>query len=189
MPLIDHFDLLAPIYDRVIRPPETEKWGKLADLPAEGRLLDAGGGTGRIAQALRDKVGEAIVVDRSLGMLRKANEKKDLGTTCLQTELLPFPDQSFDRIIMVDALHHVCDQERTIRELWRVLRAGGRVVVEEPDIGMLSVKLVALAEKIALMRSRFLRPARIEALFSFEDASTYIERQGVTAWIVAKKAS
>jgi ubiquinone/menaquinone biosynthesis C-methylase UbiE len=189
MPLIDHFDLLAPFYDRVIRSPEPEKLSRLADLPMQGILLDAGGGTGRVAQALRDKVADAIVVDLSLGMLRQANEKRCLWTICSQTELLPFPDQAFDRVIMVDALHHVCDQEHTIRELWRVLKPGGRVVIEEPDIGLVSVRLVALVEKFALMRSRVLSPVWIEALFSFDDASTHIEREGVTAWIVAEKDS
>ena len=39
------------------------------------------------------------------------------------------------------------------------------------------------------MHSRFLSPARIEALISVRDVSTYVEREGVTAWIVAQKAA
>jgi ubiquinone/menaquinone biosynthesis C-methylase UbiE len=189
MPLINHFDILAPFYDRVFRPPEPKKLIELANLPVEGRLLDAGGGTGRVSQALKDRVSEAVVVDLSSGMLRQAVYKNDLSTIRSQTELLPFLDQSFDRVIMVDALHHVYDQRQSIRELWRVLKPGGRIVIEEPDVGLMLVKIVALMEKVALMRSHFLSPARIEALFSFGNARTHTEREGTTAWIVAEKLS
>ena len=47
---------------------------------------------------------------------------------------------------MVDALHHVADQEATIRELWRLLKPGGRIIIEEPDIRRFEVKLLALIE-------------------------------------------
>jgi ubiquinone/menaquinone biosynthesis C-methylase UbiE len=187
MPLINHFDILAPFYDRVFGSPEPQKLIQLAELPVEGRLLDAGGGTGRVSEALKDRVSEAVVVDLSSGMLRQATAKNDLATIRSQTELLPFLDQSFDRVIMVDALHHVYHQGHTIKELWRVLKPGGRIVIEEPDVDLMVVKIVALMEKIALMRSHFLSPCQIEALFSFGHALTHIEREGITAWIVAEK--
>jgi len=43
-------------------------------------------------------------------------------------------DHSFDRVLMVDALHHVVNQAETICELYRVLKPGGRLVIEEPDL-------------------------------------------------------
>ena len=45
MPAFDHFDFLAPLYDRVIRVPEDDRLGELLGLPIAGRLLDAGGGS------------------------------------------------------------------------------------------------------------------------------------------------
>jgi demethylmenaquinone methyltransferase/2-methoxy-6-polyprenyl-1,4-benzoquinol methylase len=47
----------------------------------------------------------------------------------------------------------------------RVLEPEGRSVIEEPDIRTFGVKLVALAEKILLMRSHFLSPIQIASLF------------------------
>ena len=39
--MLDHFGLLAPIYDRVIRPPDVERLCHLLELPAPVRMLDA----------------------------------------------------------------------------------------------------------------------------------------------------
>ena len=88
---------------------------------------------------------------------------------------------------MVDALHHVCDQEHTAAELWRALKPGGRLVIEEPDVRTGIVKLVALFEKLALMRSHFLSPPQIAALFEWDDAQVEIVTEGHTSWVVVDK--
>ena len=189
MPGLDHFSFIAPYYDRVIRLHTAERIIELAGLPIDGGLLDAGGGTGRVAQALHDHAGWLVVVDLSLGMLQQASTKHRLSSVCSPTEQLPFPDATFERIIMVDALHHVIDHGATARELWRVLKAGGRILIEEPDIRTFSVKLVALAEKLALMRSHFISPSRIAGLFPYPEARLRVERDGFNAWIVVDKCA
>ena len=83
-------------------------------------------------------------------------QTQDKQGKILPVVLTVFKDKSFDRVIMVDALHHVKDYRITIHELWRVLMPGGRIVIEEPDIQTFPVKLMALVEKIALMRSHFI---------------------------------
>jgi ubiquinone/menaquinone biosynthesis C-methylase UbiE/glycosyltransferase involved in cell wall biosynthesis len=45
---------------------------------------------------------------------------------------LPFPDESFDGIICMNALHHMPDYRATLAEMWRVLRLGGRAAFSEP---------------------------------------------------------
>jgi ubiquinone/menaquinone biosynthesis C-methylase UbiE len=91
-------------------------------------------------------VREVFVADLSRGMLRRA-AGKGLATVCTPAESLPFPSGSFDRIIMMDALHHVIDQRQTAGELWRVLAPGGRIVIVEPDIRKFIVKLLAIAKR------------------------------------------
>lgn len=187
MPILDHFGILAPYYDRLIRLKQVDQLARLAALPVDGYVLDAGGGTGRVAHAIKGFARQVVVADLSLGMLQQAKTKNSLWLACTHTEKLPFLDATFDRIIMVDALHHVCDHAETARELWRVLKPGGRILIEEPDVRTLAVKMVALFEKIALMRSHFLVPASIEKLFLFPQAQTRIEVDGFNAWVVVDK--
>jgi len=187
MPILDHFGLIAPYYDRSFRPKIVERMIQMADLPATGRLLDAGGGTGRVAYELRNSIGMRVVADISLGMLRQAKAKNGLLTACAASEELPFQDGTFERVLMVDAFHHVGRQKNTAQELWRVLKPGGRLVIEEPDIRTLPVKLVALAEKLLLMRSHFKSPDQIEQLFHYPNAKTRIEREEITAWVIVVK--
>jgi ubiquinone/menaquinone biosynthesis C-methylase UbiE len=181
---IDHFGVIAPLYHRIGTYSHFETMLQCADLPTTGRLLDAGGGTGRVSNALREHASQIVLADVSMGMLRFA-ASSTLQPAAAISEQLPFPDDSFDRIIMVDALHHVIHQADSAREMWRVLKPGGRIVIEEPDIRAFGVKLIAIAEKLLLMRSHFLSPTNIEKLFTF--AKTSIHAEDSTAWVIVEK--
>ena len=183
----DHFDFLAPIYDRLIKPSDPARLRLLASLPVDGNLLDVGGGTGRMTYLLKDWVKEVVIVDSSIGMLTQAKKKSSFITVWSNAEQLPFRDESFERVIMVDALHHVFDYRSTIDELWRVVKPLGRIVIEEPDIRRIPVKIMALGEKLALMRSHFVSPLVVKDAFHFSNAGVRIERDGATSWIVVDK--
>lgn len=179
----DHFGLIAPIYARA-QYHALEKMRGAAALPVRGRLLDVGGGTGRVTSALRSLVDEIVITDVSMGMLRQA-PRSTLEPAGCESEHLPFPDDSFERVLLVDALHHVKDQPATAREMLRVLKPGGRLIIEEPDIRTFGVKLIAIAEKLLLMRSHFLAPEQIRALFP--TSKTKIITEDSSAWIVVEK--
>jgi len=180
---LDHFGFLAPFYERFISATMSEQLADLLDVPDNGVVLDAAGGTGRIAQFLCAGAAQIVVVDESRRMLREANRKPGIDPVCSHIEQLPFQDNSFDRILMVDALHHLANQQRASLELWRLLKPGGRIVIEEPDVRTFAVKLIAVAEKVALMRSHFLDPVRIAGLFPSKDACVSIKTDGPTAWV------
>jgi ubiquinone/menaquinone biosynthesis C-methylase UbiE len=186
-PILDHFSLLAPFYEFFIRPKNPEKIESLTYIPTNGIVLDAGGGTGRVAQYLRGKAAQIVIADGSFQMLREAQKKDGLQPVLSYTENLPFKNDTFDCIIMVDALHHVADQLKTSDELWRILKPGGRLIIEEPNIHVFGVKFLAFAEKLALMRSHFLSPQQITALFQGKPAVTRLELEDALAWIIVEK--
>lgn len=183
-----HFDLLARSYDRLIPPPVPGRLADLLRLPTDGWLLDTGGGTGRVAAALRPLVGRLVISDLSVPMLAQALAKGIACAVQAEAEGLPFPDGCFERILVVDALHHFADQRRAIRELLRVLRPGGRLVIEEPDIGHLPVKAMALAEKLALMGSRFYAPDQIAAMAARDGFTVAVEHdRRFSAWVIVDR--
>ncbi len=187
MPIFDHFSTLAPHYDRLIQPPQNDHLRSYVRLPSSGRLLDAGGGTGRIAQQLIGQVDQIIVADQSLKMLREAKEKGGLLAVGSETEQLPFPDGCFSRVLVVDAYHHLTDQGSSLVEFWRVLAPGGRLVIEEPDIDRFAVKLIALGEKLTFFQSHFERAEVIAERLNALDALIEIHRHDHNAWVIADK--
>lgn len=185
--MIDHFDLIAAAYDRIIGVPDVAHLQQLLQLPTAGWLLDGGGGTGRVSGQLRPMVGNVVVNDLSHRMLKQALAKP-VDAVRGETEQLPFADDCFERILVVDALHHFCDQQDAVQDLIRVLKPGGRLVIEEPDFNRISVKILAAAEKIFLMRSHFYTPEHIRDMVAACGlTASIIRKNDFRAWIVADK--
>ena len=184
---MDLFHWLAPLYDRIFQFSDPTRLLTLLEPAPEHRLLDVGGGTGRVTHTLVDHVCQACVIDASVGMLLQARTK---GLCAYQgaAERLPFPDGAFDRILVVDAFHHFRDWSQATHELIRVLQPDGRLVIKEPDIRNRTVKLIALAERLLLMRSRFYAPADLARLFQATGATVtlYDEGQGLY-WAVIER--
>ena len=187
-PPFDHFGVLAPLYERFIRPPDV---GLLRDLcaPEPGhQLLDVGGGTGRVSQYFRGDVVRVCIVDVSAGMVREALAKGGFCAGLGVAEHLPFRDGAFERIIAVDSFHHFRDHARAARELARVLAPGGRLVIEEPDVRRFVVKLVALGEILTLMRSRFRPPRELMRFFDTPGLRVKLhENESPNFWVVVEK--
>lgn len=182
------FDILAPIYDRIISQPDAGVLKDLLDLPQNGLVLDAGGGTGRVSSQLLPFVNKLVLSDLSFPMLTEAQGKGIARLVQGTSRHFPFQDDAFDRILVVDALHHFSDQPGTVKELIRILRPGGRLVIEEPDIREFRVKLIALMEKLLVMRSFFHTPQEIKEMVEACGGSARVEVDGkFTAWVVVEK--
>jgi demethylmenaquinone methyltransferase/2-methoxy-6-polyprenyl-1,4-benzoquinol methylase len=182
MKLFDHFNWLAPRYERFIKPAPPAELMQRLSLSANTRLLDLGGGTGRVAQFLTAPERLVVVADETFAMLLQARQKAGVCAVHAAAEALPFASAAFERVLMVDALHHVADQQQTAAEMARVTRPGGHILVEEPNLWHPIVWLIALVEKLVLMRTRMLLPRAIAALFS-PCCTAQVDTHAATAWI------
>lgn len=170
------FHWLAPVYDFFIRKPQIDRLKVLLDLPKKGYLLDAGGGTGRVSSNLVDLTAHVVVCDINRSMLRQMKKKKGLIPLQAGVETLPFSAKTFDRILVVDALHHFISPRDAVMEMLRVLKPGGRLLIEEQDIERTPIKMVQFAERLVRLHSRFLTPKEIMALFRAAKYKRYFER-------------
>ena len=109
--------------------------------PSPGeRLLEVGPGTGYYALPVAEWLspgGQLDVLDVQQEMLdhtlqRAAEHGIDnITPACADARELPYPDDSFDGAYLVTVLGEIPDQEAALRELRRVVRPGGRIVVGE----------------------------------------------------------
>lgn len=117
-------------------------WATVADGldPARGdRVLDVGCGPGRLAQVLAGRVaptGSVVGIDASEEMIRRARTKRGgdrIEFRVAQAQALPFADAEFDALACTLVFHHVAESDRAdaMREMHRVLKPGGRIVVAE----------------------------------------------------------
>ncbi len=116
----------------------------LAPAPGE-RILDVGCGPGFYVSELLEDVGRdgsVVGVDASTAMLDVAarRSKGKGGTDFRQGDAtsLPVEDGAFDAALSIQVLEYVADTARALRELHRVLRPGGRLVVWDVDWATLS---------------------------------------------------
>lgn len=145
------FDAISPRYDllnHLLSAGIDRRWRAVAaarlreTLPAGARVLDVCCGTGDLAFAVHAPMSPApcrvVGADFSLPMLRRAREKARRrglnGHVPLQAAdalRLPFCDAAFDACTIAFGLRNVTDPAAGLREMRRVLRPGGRIVVLE----------------------------------------------------------
>lgn len=136
------FSRIATRYDfmnRLMTAGQDVRWRnwvvKNAWVPANGKILDLGAGTGDLArEALRQHPDSLVIAaDFTLEMMRtgRARSQDDNGGlvwSAADATQLPFPDQSFDAVISGFLLRNVVDLPGSLLEQFRVLKPGGRIV-------------------------------------------------------------
>ena len=133
------WSLYARVYDglRKVVPYQRLVEHAVAGVPATARsLLDAGCGTGNLLEAARAERPSLALhgIDRSSAMLDRARRRVP-GATFVEGDLdvaLPWPDATFDAVVCINVLYAVTDVERTVSELFRVLRPGGILIASGP---------------------------------------------------------
>jgi demethylmenaquinone methyltransferase/2-methoxy-6-polyprenyl-1,4-benzoquinol methylase len=133
------FDAIAGRYDmmnRVMTLGQDQRWRrfvvKKAGDPNGGITLDLATGTGDIAALMVDTYGAKVIgVDFSLNMLLEARKRfavKSINWQACDANTLPFAGGVFDSVTFGYLLRNVDDVGKVLKEVFRVLRPGGRVV-------------------------------------------------------------
>ena len=134
------FDEVAPRYDltnAVLSLGRDRGWRRavvdaLALAPGE-RVLDLAAGTATSSAVLARSGADVVGCDFSLGMLRVGRRAGHEGVELVAGDALalPFADASFDAVTISFGLRNTADRDLALRELLRVTRPGGRLVVCE----------------------------------------------------------
>ena len=133
------FDGVARRYDLLndlLSLGRTKAWRKVATqviAPKPGmRILDIAAGTGSSSRPLADAGADVIPLDFSKGMLEAGRKRHpDLAFTQGDALALAFKDNEFDVTTISFGLRNTSDTSKALKESFRVLKSGGRIVVVE----------------------------------------------------------
>lgn len=96
------------------------------------RVLDLAAGTGTSAASYAKAGADVVACDFSTGMMRKGKELyPHLEFVAGDAMALPFADETFDVTTISYGLRNVSDPDRALREMLRVTKKGGKVVIAE----------------------------------------------------------
>ncbi|WP_368744595.1 class I SAM-dependent methyltransferase [Desertibaculum subflavum] len=164
--------------------------GVILDLIGEvggRRVLDVGCGDGALAVDLLRRGAEVTGIDVSSAMIeaakrRAAGLRGDIAFEIADARKLPFPDASFDVVTAITILCFIEDAQPVFREIARVLRPGGRLVIGE--LGKWSSWAAARRIRAWLgsplwRAARFRTPGELRALASMAGLQTEIVRGAV----------
>lgn len=90
------------------------------------RILDIPAGNGLLAERLQAAGNEVVCAD--------INRERDDYTYVDMEQALPFGDDDFDTVICLEGLEHTINPAHVIKELCRVCKAGGRVIISVPNV-------------------------------------------------------
>lgn len=152
-----------------------EEWARILDAAAlrgDERVLDIGCGRGAVLTAVARRLRTGRVTGLDLWVIRdQSGNARDvtLGNAALEgvadrvgvetgdMRALPFEDASFDLVVSSMAIHNIAsnaDRVRAVREAWRVLAPGGRLLIADIKATALYASTLAALGGVAVTRRR-----------------------------------
>ncbi|MFB6093728.1 MAG: class I SAM-dependent methyltransferase [Halanaeroarchaeum sp.] len=176
------FDRVAPVYDLVA--PSTDAQPIEAGLSRVERRLetvvDLGGGTGRAARSIDL---DPIVLDASQPMLARAG-RHGHRTVRGDARTLPFPEDSVDAVVAVDAMHHFPDPPTVVERVYGALGTGGGFVVREFDPTTLRGLGLRVGQHLIGFDCTFYTPDDLAAVFDRVGFETTVLDRGFVYTVV-----
>jgi SAM-dependent methyltransferase len=173
-------------YSRLVRPERFNTWPLLSELASQSpSRLEVGPGL-----RPRSPIAGTRFIDISPPVVARLNAEGGLATEGAIASL-PFPDGLFDLVCAFDVIEHIADDQGGFRELSRVLRKGGRLVLSVPIYAALWTDFDALvgharryepAELVERLRAHGFEIER-SAPFGMQPSNKWLVRQGMH-WLI-----
>lgn len=115
---------------------KAEKYKKLCKPQKNYKILEIGCGDGEFTRRIAHLGGQITATDITPEVLkrgRKENKFKNVKYVLANAEKLKFSQNTFDIVCGVSILHHI-DTEKSIKEMYRVLKKGGKLFFTEPNL-------------------------------------------------------
>lgn len=128
------WDLYAPIYKQAMKADQKiydYMYKRIPEVIRDKEVLELAAGPGLLAKHVAPAARRMIATDYSDGMIaqaKKGDNPANLMFEIADAMALPYADDSFDAVIIANALHIVPDPEQVLREIDRVLRPGGILI-------------------------------------------------------------
>jgi SAM-dependent methyltransferase len=135
-----NYTLVKPV--PVVRSPRDrfEMAALISSTSGGGRYLEIGAGSGNIALTVSGRYDELVLTELSnvrmneLKKLFKGHVKVKVIQHNIGNDALDFQDEYFDTVVMVAVIEHLVDPKIALKELHRVLKPGGRLMIDTPNI-------------------------------------------------------
>ncbi len=170
---------------------------KLSRVGPRDRVLDVATGPGFIALLLAERARYVIGLDLTRALLRRAEALKrarglsNMGFLEGDVESLPFPAGAFDLVACHKAFHHFPRPQRVLKEIHRVLKEGGRLVLgdtlssEDPQKSRWHNRLERMRDSshVKMYPLTELRAMIEQADFQIEDVAEFEDERDFETWM------